>query len=159
MKCPHCQVENREGARFCLACGKRLAAPEDIATPETEGPQEILTSPGEPMIGILDSEISAEEEPGPPTTPEGEVQGEGALSETLAPEAEPPKESEKPLVAEPPQEGPQVAAGLVAEERIQRAAPAESAAETGHEPESPPPAQVTAPPVKDVLSPLEPGTG
>ena len=26
MRCPHCQHENREGARFCAACGSSLAA-------------------------------------------------------------------------------------------------------------------------------------
>ena len=24
MKCPKCQFENREGARFCLECGEKL---------------------------------------------------------------------------------------------------------------------------------------
>jgi Adenylate and Guanylate cyclase catalytic domain/Double zinc ribbon len=27
MRCPHCQHENREGARFCAACGRSFAAP------------------------------------------------------------------------------------------------------------------------------------
>jgi class 3 adenylate cyclase/tetratricopeptide (TPR) repeat protein len=27
MRCPHCQHENREGARFCAACGSSLASP------------------------------------------------------------------------------------------------------------------------------------
>src|SRR5262245_32999209 len=27
MRCPHCQHENREGARFCAACGSPLASP------------------------------------------------------------------------------------------------------------------------------------
>jgi class 3 adenylate cyclase len=26
MRCPHCQHENREGARFCAACGRSLAS-------------------------------------------------------------------------------------------------------------------------------------
>src|SRR5262245_47380365 len=27
MRCPHCQQENREGARFCAACGMSLTSP------------------------------------------------------------------------------------------------------------------------------------
>jgi hypothetical protein len=26
MRCPHCQHENREGARFCAACGRSIAS-------------------------------------------------------------------------------------------------------------------------------------
>ncbi|MDH7487090.1 MAG: protein phosphatase 2C domain-containing protein [Anaerolineae bacterium] len=62
------------------------------------------------------------------------------------------------MTEESPPETPQPAPALTVEERIDRAAPARGAEEAGPEPEAAPPAQVTAPPVEDLLSVLEPGT-
>ena len=159
MKCPHCQAENREIARFCLACGKRLVAPEAVASvPETARPGEVLASVGEP-IGPLDSDASATEETGPPPiTAEQEAQGEEPPSDAPVPEAGSPTEPVEPLTVESPPETPQVAMARTAEERIERAAPAGGAEEAGPEPEPAQPAQVTAPPIEDLLPALAPGT-
>jgi len=55
MKCPECQFDNREGAKFCKECGNKLelACPKcgNIYTPESKFCDECghnLTSPSEP---------------------------------------------------------------------------------------------------------------
>src|SRR6266704_2196882 len=48
MRCPGCQQENPEGARFCNSCGTRLTAAVPTAAPRTYTPahlaEKILTS-------------------------------------------------------------------------------------------------------------------
>jgi enoyl-CoA hydratase/carnithine racemase len=48
MRCPGCQQENPEGARFCNSCGTRLTAAVPTAVPRTYTPahlaEKILTS-------------------------------------------------------------------------------------------------------------------
>ena len=48
MRCPGCQQENPEGARFCNSCGTRLTAAAPAAAPRTYTPahlaEKILTS-------------------------------------------------------------------------------------------------------------------
>src|SRR6185436_12841619 len=50
MRCPGCQQENPEGARFCNSCGTRLTAAAPAAAPRTYTPahlaEKILTSKG-----------------------------------------------------------------------------------------------------------------
>lgn len=134
MKCPHCGAENRASARFCLACGRRLVAPEEVApAPDTEGTA------------------------APTVVPEQEVQGGEPPAGAPLPEAGALTEPVEPLTAESPLETPPLAIGLTAEERIERAAPAGVTEEAGPEPESAPPAQVTAPSVEGLLPALEPG--
>jgi uncharacterized protein YuzB (UPF0349 family) len=47
MRCPGCQQENPEGARFCNSCGTRLTAAVPTAVPRTYTPahlaEKILT--------------------------------------------------------------------------------------------------------------------
>jgi serine/threonine protein phosphatase PrpC len=44
MKCPKCQTENRDAARFCGACGARLVTGAVVAQPSEEG---LIPSPAE----------------------------------------------------------------------------------------------------------------
>jgi hypothetical protein len=65
MKCPECQTENPEGAKFCMDCGARLAlACQECGTelpvsakfcPECGAQVGVLpAAPREPVVGISD---------------------------------------------------------------------------------------------------------
>jgi len=152
MKCPHCNAENREGARFCLACGKRLATPEDASsasdTTRSEEPSALATGPTPPS----DSDVSTTEKVASPAiVPEEGIRDEGMP--TLAPEVQPPV-----APAAPPEETPRDLTVRTAEERIEAAEPPESAEEAGPEPEPAESVQAPVPSAGDVLPALTPGT-
>lgn len=133
MKCPHCGAENQASARFCLACGRRLPAPGEAPAPGTEGTA------------------------APTVVPEQEAQGGEPPAGAPLPEEEAPTEPVQPPLAEAPPEMVQVIPALTAEERMERAAPAEVVEEAGPEPEAALSAEVTAPLVEGLLPALEPG--
>ncbi len=74
MRCPHCQVENREGARFCRECGTRL----DAACPGCGAKVE----PGGKFCDICGASISASE--GPAAAPSRFVSPESYTPKHLA---------------------------------------------------------------------------
>jgi class 3 adenylate cyclase/tetratricopeptide (TPR) repeat protein len=62
--CPDCGTENREGRKFCAACGKPLSAPCAACGATNE--------PGERFCGECGSPLEAEAGPAPPAAPEAE---------------------------------------------------------------------------------------
>jgi serine/threonine-protein kinase len=155
-KCPNCEFENPETAKFCNECGARLTpgesarSPQEQPPPEATGAAPVETTPVESPPG----------EPAPvePTPPESvpapaEASSEPAEPQSVAPPAAPvllePAPAPKELLA-PPQETPLLAAveALVTEKdqiTAPEAAPSpapESAeppsAEAAPEPASPP---------------------
>ncbi len=132
MKCP-CGKENREGARFCMTCGVRLATPAAApSTPDTTGSEVPPTLTTEP-IPLPDDEGPLSIAPAPQTPP------------SMAP-------------AELLEETPQVLMVATAEQRIEEAKPPEPAEEAIPAPEPAEPIQAPVPPAAEVLSPLTPGT-
>lgn len=151
MKCPNCGKENREGARFCMTCGVRLAAPAAApSTPDTTGSEIPPTLTAE-QIAPPDSDVStAEEAVVPPAVPEEEIRGEEMPSSTPASEIQP--------TMAPPRETPQdFIPPTASEERLGGTEPPEPAEETSPEPQPTEPTGVTVPPAEDRLPPLEPG--
>jgi class 3 adenylate cyclase/tetratricopeptide (TPR) repeat protein len=62
--CPHCGTENREGRKFCAACGKPLSAACSACGTANE--------PGERFCGECGAPLGAEPAPGPPPPPASE---------------------------------------------------------------------------------------
>jgi len=152
MKCPNCGTENREGARFCMACGVRLAAPAAASTPDTTRPEVPPTLTTEP-IPPSGSGVSAREEVASPSMVPGEViRDEEMPFSMLTPDVQPPVAPPEPL------EGiPQDSVARTAQERIEMAKPPEPADEVVPKLQTAEPVQVTVPPTEDRLPPLEPG--
>jgi serine/threonine protein phosphatase PrpC len=141
MKCPNCGKKNREGARFCLACGMRLAAPDEApSSPDTGGAEVSPTLTTEPPPPS-DSEVSTTEETAAPSiVPGEETPGEETPSAISMPESESPVAGAEPL-----EEAPQAFAASTIEERLEEAKPPE-------------PVQAPVPPAAEVLPPLMPET-
>jgi len=116
-KCSACDSENREGARFCNACGAKIEA--EAETPELKlasmpaedegsvAPTNEDLGAGDSMFGPDAGEPEPTGEPEPPTADVPEAEGEG--SPDLADvEDEGPAEATEPeeeLPAEPPKAG------------------------------------------------------
>ncbi len=63
MLCPHCQTGNREGARFCMGCGRPLIAPEASTQPQaaptgTDLPGEATAAPTQPATGAPEPAVA-----------------------------------------------------------------------------------------------------
>ena len=99
MICPNCGKENREEARFCMACGVRLV------TPDTTGSEVPPTLATEPIPSESDV-LTAKEE----------------VRDKEAPFGAPPPESQPPMV--PLEETPQDFIARTAEQRLEAAEPA-----------------------------------
>jgi len=66
VQCPNCATMNREGARFCLACGTRLVMPDDeVATPDVTRPEEPPT-----LTAVVDTPSLEVSPPAPPVEPQ-----------------------------------------------------------------------------------------
>ena len=154
MKCPNCNAENREGARFCMTCGTQLVTPGDTpSVPDSTRPEESSMLVAEP-IPPSDSDVSTTEEAtGPVIVPEEETLGEETPLDTPVPEIQPPTVSAKPS-----EDTPQDSIALTAEERVKVAKPPELAGGAVPGPGPAEPVQAPAPPAGDVLVPLPPGT-
>ncbi|MBP1766447.1 MAG: hypothetical protein H6P98_562, partial [Candidatus Aminicenantes bacterium] len=159
-KCPNCEFENPDTAKFCNECGARLTPGESARSPQEQPPAEATAAaPVEPT-------------PIEPTPPESvpapaEASSEPAEPKSVAPPAAPvllePAPAPKELLA-PPQETPLLAAvEALAPEKDQIAgpeSPSESApptAEAAPEPASPPESTeiAAAPPSEPAIQLLE----
>jgi class 3 adenylate cyclase/tetratricopeptide (TPR) repeat protein len=67
MRCPHCQHENREGARFCAACGSSLAAKCPVCGSQPPPGAAFCDHCGTPLIGTTPAAIPAPLAPRPQT--------------------------------------------------------------------------------------------
>ena len=156
MKCSNCGTENREGARFCKACGERLTIPATAPSArDTTRPDEPSTLVAEPIPpSVSDSDVSTTEEAtGPVIVPEEETLGEETPLDTSAPEIQPPI-----VPAKPPEATPQDLIARTAQERIEVTELPESAEAAVPGPGPAEPIQAPVPPAGDVLAPLPPGT-
>lgn len=83
MRCPGCGADNRDGARFCDACGARMAeapAPAAAPAPVAEGPAVVrIDTPPPPIPAFELPPVN----PGdlPPTHPEWRMSPAGPLPE------------------------------------------------------------------------------
>ena len=160
MKCSKCNTENRDGARFCMACGLRLAtaavavaSDEVVSAPDTTVPEEPSTPAGGPIPPEVSSQPSGE---GPSGDEEPAVV-------TPAPEPSAPSAPEAPATDEAPP--PTLPAGMpqdvmatAAEADLEEAEPPEPAVAATPVPVPTEPIQVSMPPAKELLPPLGPGT-
>lgn len=141
MKCPNCGKENRDAANFCMACGVRLAPPDEaLSAPESTGDAVPTTEPVPPS-----DVLPVEETAIPSTVPDEQIRDEGLLSSTPTPKAQPP-------AVEPSEERPPDLAVPTAKERIEMAEPPEPVEQ------APPTLQPAGPPAEAHLPPLEPDT-
>ncbi len=171
MKCP-CGKENREGARFCVACGVRLVTPD---TTESEVPptltaepippsdvstREAVASPSPALEERTQDEGTPSVAPAPVVTTQSVIASEAKQSPSRKEEI---ASSQKPVLseaegmllamtqaeqlspAEPLEEGAQDFMASTAEQRLEAAKPAE-------------PTQSPVPPAAEALPPLTPGT-
>lgn len=79
IKCPNCETENRDEAKFCAQCGKPLKQPSEAEMPISEQPARETAAPAE--VAMVEGEQPAEELPIPKTPPE-------AIGEPMTPETE-----------------------------------------------------------------------
>ncbi len=85
MKCPSCEADNREGARFCQSCGQPLEEPlpQHLATPEkVEAPEPFEPSPQDVATAVPaelpeGDEVTVPAGQPPPTWPATEVEESG----------------------------------------------------------------------------------
>lgn len=139
MKCPSCQTENRETARFCRNCGMSLApATPPVAAP----PDDVVAEPAQPMV--------AQAEAAPP---------EAAPSEMAPPEPALPDAT--PLEAELNariQEAQPLAAVPAASGEAAEPEPAPGPEDVTPAPAASPEEMPAPVPVLPAFQPLEPGT-
>jgi class 3 adenylate cyclase/tetratricopeptide (TPR) repeat protein len=67
MRCPHCQHENREGARFCAACGSAFAAPCPACGSQPPPGAAFCDHCGTPMTGTTTAATPPSRAPRPQT--------------------------------------------------------------------------------------------
>ena len=101
MKCAKCGTENREGARFCRACGQTMDVPEaPPVAPEREVEEERVAEPAPILEG---SEPKAQAEAAAPAVPEPapELAAEAGLAAETDLESMPEEPGSEEAVAEP----------------------------------------------------------
>ena len=140
MKCPACQAENREGARFCLRCGTSLSAPwsafEAVAVGQPATLTEKATPPAPPPALTEEQPVSG--------IPGAQQAADGVMPVTQAePHATPSEGIPQPAAAQ----------GAETAKPTEQTSPKPTVAERAAELVA-----ATAPPAQDRLGGLEPGT-
>src|SRR5207344_1140949 len=91
MLCPHCQIENREGRRFCAGCGKALPASCTACGFLNEAGEKFCGGCGRDLAAKYEGEAKrppaeAQGDRRPVTVMFADLSGYTALSATLDPE-------------------------------------------------------------------------
>jgi TolB-like protein/Tfp pilus assembly protein PilF len=99
-KCPNCEYENPENAKFCNECGSKLEAGEAVLPPrqassEAKPPEAPAESPGSEPSDAPAEPFARQADPSPEPAPE---------EPAAIPEPGPPESPEPPVTASPPSE-------------------------------------------------------